>query len=42
LLELIAGVAIVGIVAALGLMVPAAHMFHGEHRHPMTSEGSAH
>jgi putative copper resistance protein D len=42
LLELIAGVAIVGIVAALGLMVPAAHMLHGEHRHPMTSEVSAH
>jgi len=42
LLELIAGVAIVGIVGALGLMVPAAHMLHGEHHHPMTSEDSAH
>lgn len=42
LLELVAGVAIVGIVAALGLMVPAAHMLHGEHRHPMTSGGGAH
>ena len=42
LLELGGGVAIVAIVAALGRRVPAAHMFHGEHHHPMTSEAGVH
>jgi putative copper resistance protein D len=42
LLELGAGVAIVAIVSALGLIVPASHMFHGEHRHPMTPGLSVH
>jgi putative copper resistance protein D len=42
LLEMAAGVAIVGIVAALGLTTPAAHMFHHERPHSMTSEGRVH
>ena len=42
LLEMAAGVAIVGIVAALGLTTPAAHMLHHERPHSMTSEGRVH
>jgi len=38
LLELAGGVAIVGIVAALGLTMPAAHMMNQEHRPSMNSE----
>jgi hypothetical protein len=37
-LELGAGIAIVGIVAALGLTIPASHMMHHENMAPMTSE----
>jgi putative copper resistance protein D len=39
LLELTGGVAVVGIVAALGVATPAMHMLDREHPHPMTSEG---
>ena len=42
LLEMAAGVAIVGIVAALGLTTPAAHVLHHERPHSMTSEGRVH
>jgi copper resistance protein D len=42
LLETAAGVAIVGIVAALGLTTPAAHMLHHERPHSMTTEGRVH
>jgi len=42
LLELAGGVAIVGIVAALGLTMPAAHMPNQEHGSSMTSEAHAH
>jgi putative copper resistance protein D len=42
LLEMAAGVAIVGIVATLGLTTPAAHMLHHERPHSMTSEGRVH
>ena len=38
LLELAGGVAVVGIVAALGLAMPAMHMPDREHPHPMTPE----
>ena len=38
LLELAGGVAVVGIVAALGVATPAMHMLDREHSHPMTSE----
>jgi putative copper resistance protein D len=39
LLEMAAGVAVVGIVAGLGLATPAAHMLHHERPPPRTSEG---
>jgi putative copper resistance protein D len=42
LLEMAGGVAIVGIVATLGLTTPAAHMLHHERPHSMTSEGRVH
>jgi putative copper resistance protein D len=42
LLEMAAGVAIVGIVAALGLTTPAAHLLHHERPRSMTSEGRVH
>jgi putative copper resistance protein D len=42
LLELAGGVAVVGIVAALGVATPAMHMLDREHSHPMTSEAHAH
>jgi copper resistance protein D len=42
LLEMAAGVAIVGIVAVLGLTTPAAHMLHHERPHSMTMEGRVH
>jgi putative copper resistance protein D len=38
-LELAGGVAVVGIVAALGLAMPAMHMADREHPHLMTPEG---
>jgi putative copper resistance protein D len=42
LLELAGGVAVVGIVAALGVATPAMHMLDREHPHPMTSEAHVH
>jgi putative copper resistance protein D len=42
LLELAGGVAVVGIVAALGVATPAMHMLDREHSHPMTSEAHVH
>ena len=42
LLEMAAGVAIVGIVAVLGLTTPAAHLLHHERPHSMTTEGRVH
>jgi copper resistance protein D len=42
LLELAGGVAVVGIVAVLGLATPAVHMPNREHPHPMTSEAHVH
>ena len=42
LLELAGGVAVVGIVAALGVATPAVHMPNREHPHPMTSEAHVH
>ena len=39
LLELAGGVAVVGIVAALGFAMPAMHMPDREHPHLMTPEG---
>jgi copper resistance protein D len=42
MLEMAAGVAIVCIVAGLGLTVPAAHMLHHEHRPSMSSEAHGH
>ena len=38
LLELAGGVAIVGLVVALGVATPAVHMPDREHPHPMTSD----
>jgi putative copper resistance protein D len=42
LLEMAAGIAIVGIVAALGLTTPAVHMHEGSGTHPMHMEDHAH
>lgn len=42
LLEIAGGAMIVGIVAVLGLTMPAAHMLHHEHPAPMTSERHDH
>lgn len=42
LLELAAGIAIIGIVAVLGLTMPAAHMPNQEHGPSMTSEAHVH
>ncbi|HEV2041196.1 MAG TPA: copper homeostasis membrane protein CopD [Casimicrobiaceae bacterium] len=42
LLELAGGVAVVGIVAALGVATPAMHMLDREHPHPMSSESHVH
>jgi len=42
LLELAGGLAVVGIVAALGVATPAMHMLDREHHHPMTSEDHVH
>ena len=42
LLELAGGVAVVGIVAALGVATPAMHMLDREHSHPMSSESHVH
>ena len=41
LLELAGGVAVVGIVAALGVATPAVHMPDREHPHPMTSDAQS-
>jgi copper resistance protein D len=41
-LEMAGGVAIVGVVAALGLTMPAAHMLHHEHQPSMSSEAHEH
>ena len=42
LLEMAGGIAVVGIVAALGVAMPAVHMLHREGTPSMTSEGHVH